>query len=56
MNTQHRVALVIGAATGIGLALARRLSRDGMAAALADLDPEAPERAAAGLGVPRRPS
>lgn len=52
MSTQHRVALVTGAAGGIGLAIARRLSRDGMAVALADLDEAALDRAAADLGGP----
>lgn len=52
MTTQHRVALVTGAARGIGLAIARRLSRDGMAVALADLDEAALDRAAADLGGP----
>lgn len=52
MTTQHRVALVTGAARGIGLAIARRLSRDGMAVALADLDEAALDRAVADLGGP----
>ena len=36
MTTDRRVALVTGAARGIGLAIAQRLSRDGLAVALAE--------------------
>jgi NAD(P)-dependent dehydrogenase (short-subunit alcohol dehydrogenase family) len=45
-----RVAIVTGAATGIGLGIAGRLLRDGYAVALADIDAAAAQRAAATLG------
>lgn len=38
MDLQDKVALVTGAARGIGLATARRLAREGVCVALADLD------------------
>lgn len=44
-----KVAIVTGAAHGIGLACARRFAADGAAIALADLDAEAGERAAEAL-------
>lgn len=44
-----RIALITGAAGGLGLATARRLAQDGLAIAVADLKPEPAERAAAGL-------
>ncbi len=44
--TERRVAIVTGAARGIGLAVARALARDGTAVALGDVD-EAEARAAA---------
>ena len=37
--SERRVALVTGAAGGIGAAIARRLARSGMAVAMADLAP-----------------
>src|SRR5688572_15017976 len=44
-----RVAIVTGAARGLGLDIARRLLRDGMAVSLADVD-EALSDAVSGLG------
>ncbi|UZF48524.1 SDR family NAD(P)-dependent oxidoreductase [Rhodococcus rhodochrous] len=41
----HRVAVVTGAASGIGLALARRLAVEGMHIVLADVEPDALEEA-----------
>ncbi|AXV07800.1 putative rhamnulose-1-phosphate aldolase [Euzebya pacifica] len=45
-----RVALVTGAASGIGLATARRLAAEGACVVIADLDPEKATAAAAELG------
>ena len=45
-----RVAIVTGAARGIGEAIARRLHADGYAVALADIDAEPGRRVAAELG------
>ena len=45
-HLEGRVAVVTGAASGIGLALARRLARAGMKLALADIDGDALEAAA----------
>jgi NAD(P)-dependent dehydrogenase (short-subunit alcohol dehydrogenase family) len=45
--TQQRVAVVTGGASGIGLACAERLARDGAAVAVLDLDGAAAEAAAA---------
>jgi 2-dehydro-3-deoxy-L-rhamnonate dehydrogenase (NAD+) len=45
----EKVAIVTGAARGIGLAVARRLAQAGMAVVVADLDLPAAEQAAAGL-------
>ena len=44
-----KVAIVTGAANGIGLACARRLAADGAAVALADIDAKAGEAAAAAM-------
>lgn len=44
-----RIALITGAAGGLGLASARRLAEDGLTVAVADLHAEAAERAAADL-------
>jgi 3-oxoacyl-[acyl-carrier protein] reductase len=38
MTNQHRTAIVTGAARGIGAAIAKRLSNDGFAVAILDLD------------------
>lgn len=46
MVAQHRVALVSGGARGIGLAIARRLARDGWQVVIADREPSATEFAA----------
>ena len=44
-----RVAVVTGAASGLGAALARRLAAEGMAVALADIDLQGAREVAAGL-------
>jgi NAD(P)-dependent dehydrogenase (short-subunit alcohol dehydrogenase family) len=46
---EGKVAVVTGAASGIGLALADRLAREGMHVVLADVEPEPLDRAAAAL-------
>ncbi len=51
-DLEGKTAVVIGAASGIGLALARRLKSEGMQLVLADSDKEALDRAAAELGAP----
>jgi 3-oxoacyl-[acyl-carrier protein] reductase len=46
-----RIALVTGAARGIGLAIARALGMQGTSVALVDVDPVALDRAAQSLGI-----
>jgi NAD(P)-dependent dehydrogenase (short-subunit alcohol dehydrogenase family) len=46
MMLEGRGAIVTGAANGLGLSIARTLSREGARVALADLDWEDAERAA----------
>jgi len=46
-----RVAVVTGAASGIGLALARRFGADGMSVVMADIEAETLEREAAALAA-----
>jgi len=50
----ERVALITGGASGIGLASAERLGRDGLAVILADIDGAGLDRAVAALGGPDR--
>jgi NAD(P)-dependent dehydrogenase (short-subunit alcohol dehydrogenase family) len=47
---EARVALVTGAASGIGLATAQRLAREGAVAVVTDVQDEAGEEAAAAIG------
>ena len=49
-----RIALVTGAASGIGKAIAARLAADGACVVIADLDADKAADAAAELGAPRR--
>jgi NAD(P)-dependent dehydrogenase (short-subunit alcohol dehydrogenase family) len=51
-NETSKVALVTGAARGIGLATAKRFLADGWQVALLDIDGETLGRAMAGLAVP----
>ena len=53
-ETDDRVALITGGASGIGAATAERLGRDGTRLVLADIDAEGLEEAAARLGGPDR--
>jgi NAD(P)-dependent dehydrogenase (short-subunit alcohol dehydrogenase family) len=53
-DLSHRVALVTGAAQGIGLACARRLLDDGASVALADVDAETARAACAELAESER--
>jgi len=48
----NRVALVTGAASGLGLAIAKRLSSDGATVVLTDIDAAAGSQAAAALPTP----
>jgi 3-oxoacyl-[acyl-carrier protein] reductase len=48
-NLEGRVAVVTGAAEGIGFAIAQRLARAGARVAIADIDPGAAARAVAAL-------
>lgn len=50
MNPNKQAAIVTGAAGGIGMAIARRLLRDGASVVLADLDQQRLETARAELG------
>ena len=49
MTFSGSTAIVTGGASGIGLAISRRLARDGAKVAVLDLDGEQAERAAAGI-------
>ncbi|ALK96076.1 oxidoreductase [Massilia sp. WF1] len=56
MSLQNKVAIVTGAAGGIGLAIARRLLRDGARVVLADLDQQRLDAASAELGKEADPA
>jgi NAD(P)-dependent dehydrogenase (short-subunit alcohol dehydrogenase family) len=51
MDFQDRVAFITGGAQGIGLGIARRLAREGVKLALADIDDAALAKAKAGLSA-----
>lgn len=53
-SSEHRVALVTGAARGIGLATAKRFLADGWRVALLDIDAANLERSVASLALPER--
>jgi len=54
MRLKDKVAVITGAAGGIGLAVARTFAREGASVAVADLDRQAAEQAAAELAGPGR--
>lgn len=56
MSIEHKVAIVTGAAGGIGLAIGRRLLQDGMCVVLADLDETRLAAASAELGKDADPA
>jgi len=50
MAAERKVALITGAGSGLGAAIAARLARDGCVQLLGDLDPAAAEAVASRLG------